>query len=145
MRGNARKILQARQIVEIGALDVVVANATRKDIRGIEQALFKLKAARGNFHQIIHCDLDFHSCIIHATKHEILVEMNQILRKYLREATMEISQIPGVLEQLRLHEGLVEAIMARNLAAARKLMSSLLRAVERLVNTHLALEFDSPE
>lgn len=146
MRGNALKILQARQIVEIGALDAVVVNATLGDIREIEQALTGLKAAGGNFHQIIHCDLEFHSAIIRATKNEILVEMYRILRKYLQETTMEISQIPGVLDRSKhLHEALVEAIKRRDLAKARKVMKSLLQTLERLVSTHFALTSSNSE
>ncbi len=141
IRENALKILQARHVVEIGALDAVIANATPEDIRQIEAALADLKAAHGDFQQVILCDLEFHSAIIRTTKNEILVEMYRILRGYLQQTTMEISQIPGVLEQSQhLHEALVEAIKMQDLTRARKVVRSLLGTVERLVSTHLALK-----
>lgn len=141
MRGNASKILQARQIVEIGALDAVVANATPENVREIERTLGKAKASVDDFLQFIECDLEFHTAIMRATENEILVEMYRILRKYLRETTVEISQIPGVIDRsIELHEQLARAIKERNVAAARRVTRAHLRDIERLVNIHFALQ-----
>jgi len=141
MRGNAVKILRARQIVEIGALDEVAANATPEDLREIEKALEEAKAAIGNFQQFIHRDLEFHTAIMRATKNEILVEMYRILRKYLQETTVEISQIPGVIDRsVHLHEQLAKAIKARDVAKARRVTRSHLQDLERLVRIHFALQ-----
>jgi DNA-binding FadR family transcriptional regulator len=127
----AGHLMQLRRIVEPAACEIAAASASDAAIAAIERAYRRMQAATDDPVAYADPDLQFHRAILLATDNPFLVSFGATIEAALR-ASFELStQQPGApRNSLPMHRDVLEAIWAREPAAARSAMETLLGKTE---------------
>ncbi|MBI3942525.1 MAG: FadR family transcriptional regulator [Chloroflexi bacterium] len=130
---NPADLHQARCAIEIGMMPIVANNATQADLAILQHMvdLFKEKLEHGQSPTAE--DLAFHQTLLKATHNETLQNFKYIITESIR---LRVYDAPGMLHRqmqeeshiVLAHQAVVDALKARDAAAATMAMYAHLRA-----------------
>ncbi len=108
---NARKLYEARGVIEIALTEFAAERATQEDIERIWDAMRRMEANVDDNDAFVEADLDFHLAVAKAGKNELLEQFYHLLRKLIVEVIHEMLNLPKVKEDsIPYQRAIVEAI-----------------------------------
>jgi len=120
--GAVKELLEAREIVELGAMSSIVTNASADDIRRIEGALQEMQRSLKTRHDKDYAkwDLEFHRLLIKASGNRFLIGIFETLRSVTeRFMTEGFRIVPSLREKaLREHQRILESLKKRDSRSA---------------------------
>jgi GntR family transcriptional repressor for pyruvate dehydrogenase complex len=121
---TAQDLREARAALEIGAVGLIVQRITDEELTTLEEILkvYEIKHAEGK--SPIKDDIDFHLCLLKATKNPVIIEMAplvvDVFRRTLAEDASAIRRNP---ERIMVeHQRIVQALRDRDITAVRLAM-----------------------
>jgi DNA-binding FadR family transcriptional regulator len=117
-----RDLGEVRLAIEPTASGFAALRATPAELAAIEQCLERREAAaaKGAFHAIAECDLEFHRAVAGASHNPLLVELSESIRQPFRAALDYAARRPAaVLYDNDAHRKLAAALRSRDPLAAR--------------------------
>lgn len=132
---NARKMYEARGVIEIALTEFAAERATPEDIERIRDAMRRMEASVDDETAFVQADLDFHLAVAKAGKNELLEQFYHLLRKLIVEVIREMLKLPHVKEDsIPYQRAIVEAIEAGDPAQAREAAIDHMAYVDRLLD-----------
>jgi len=132
---NARKVYEARGVIEIALTEMAAERATREDIDRIWRALERMKARVGDTEAFVDADLDFHLAVARASKNELLEQFYHLSRKLLVEVIQEMVSLPSVKEDsIPYQRAIVESIESKDPELARRAAEEHMDYVDDLLD-----------
>jgi len=117
---DARRIYEARAVIEVGLTELAAERATEEDIRKIWDALKTMEATVDDDGAFVQADLDFHLAVARAGRNDLLEQFYHLSHQLLSEAIKALVSIPGVKQEaIRLQTAIAEAIERHDPEAAR--------------------------
>ncbi len=122
------KIFEARNVLEMGVVELVIQSTTAEDIEHLQGALDRMraKAKDGDYEGYLEANLDFHLAIAQASKNPIIEStmtslwkttsqrlLNEMLKGYWHEK---------IESSIQIHEQLFSAIRDKNRNTAHKVI-----------------------
>lgn len=129
-----RKLFEVRRVLEPGLAGLAARRATAEQIEKLRAVLGEQEAQVQRGETGVREDTAFHFLIAEATGNEVLLRivdsLMDLLRK-TREASLQRGDRPA--RSLTQHRAILDAIEARNQAAAERRMREHIRNIERLI------------
>lgn len=134
-----KQLFQFREMLEIGILNIVIAEATPEDIEQMEKAVrvFEKDLEKGitDPKRLCEDDLSFHYAFAAATHNPLIIKVAQTFWKMFAPSIERASksftkQISGIERGPGQHRSIAEAIKEKNLEKARKALHESLEAWE---------------
>ena len=125
------ELLKLRRVIEIGAIDLAVANATEKQIDELSELADQYELAvrneEGNDREA-EVELSFHALILQMTGSTLIAGIQQVLGQFFEIASRDISQSNSARKPvIWQHHELVAAIRDRDVESARIMIRAHLR------------------
>lgn len=127
-----RSLVEARKLIEVEIAGLAAQRATPEQIDFIESFLKRMQETMdpAQNDDYLRADVDFHFAIATAAGNPILGQFLTLLRNLMREWILSsLGQPQAAQEAVTHHRKILEAIRARNAAAARKAMETHLDAM----------------
>jgi len=135
---NARKVYEARRVVEIALTEMAAKRATPEDIERIWHAMRRMEANVHHTDAFVRADLDFHLGVARASKNELLEQFYHLARKLLVEVIHELVSLPRVQQDsIPFQRAILEAIEKRDPELARQAAEEHMAYVEHLLDKWL--------
>ena len=135
---NARKVYEARRVVEIALTEMAAKRATPEDIERIWHAMHRMEANVHHTDAFVRADLDFHLGVARASKNELLEQFYHLARKLLVEVIHELVSLPRVQQDsIPFQRAILEAIEKRDPELARQAAEEHMAYVEHLLDKWL--------
>ena len=135
---NARKVYEARRVVEIALTEMAAKRATPEDIERIWHAMHRMEANIHHTDAFVRADLDFHLGVARASKNELLEQFYHLARKLLVEVIHELVSLPRVQQDsIPFQRAILEAIEKRDPELARQAAEEHMAYVEHLLDKWL--------
>lgn len=112
--------IQARLVIELGALDLVMENLDDTSMRRLEQSAAAIEAA-GSLEETVELDLQFHKDVLSVARNPILMEFGSFLGQFFAEAKRRAGS-EAKQRAMKGHGELLDALRARDLDRARDSM-----------------------
>ncbi len=112
--------LEARLVIEVGALDFVVERLSEDDIRGLEQLNARVSKAE-NVEERAQADLEFHKSLLAIAGNPVLNEFGAFLARFFTE-TQALTDRHNTQVTASAHWALIEALRNRDVDAAKQIM-----------------------
>ncbi len=128
------ELLEARQFIEIGAARLAAKNATKKQIKEMENLINEMAKAgeEANTQKLSEQDIDFHFLIAQATGNRVLIHLlaniRGLMEKFMHEAFLVLHDQK---RYLKAHNDIFEAIKQKNPKKASDLMKKHIRDVQK--------------
>lgn len=128
-RGTPQELLELREMMELGVLEIVLNKATQKDIEKMERAIEKMEMTYKNGvtdRKILgKLDLEFHYAFAEATHNPLIIELfNSVMEMFLPtiEETLryDIQFKPKIVEGVKVYRKILQAIKERDVEKAKK-------------------------
>jgi DNA-binding FadR family transcriptional regulator len=134
-----RDLQDLRRVVEPAAVRMAAERATPADIAEIEVAFAGMKHVVENGGDYVSHDLRFHQGLLRASHNRMIVQMSKALSALLR-TSFEISTTrkDGPKNSLPLHRAVIDAVIARNPAAAEQAILVLIDGAREDIEEVLA-------
>lgn len=129
-RADKNDLDEVRQLLEMKIAEKAAANRSAKDIKAIRLHLDSRKKAAEQelLEQCIEADILFHNAIAAASKNDILADLYKMASDHLKTWFMlAYKDTRQFRESQKLHEQLLEHIIARNATAAWETASKIIR------------------
>lgn len=118
---HARKVYEARGVIEIALTEMAARRATPEDIEPISEAMRHMEAHIDDTDAFVAADLKFHLAVAKAGKNELLAEFYHVLRKLIVDVIQEMVTLPGVKDgSIPYQRAILEAIQRGNPEEARE-------------------------
>ena len=131
---NARKVHEARRLIEAGMTALAARRATERDMAQMEAALLKMAQSLDDDEAYIQADLAFHSAVAQAAKNDVAGEFYHILIETLSDAIRQVVQVPGVKQRgWETQHEILEAIRSHDVETARQLANDNLVEWDRIL------------
>ncbi len=129
--GTPENLLELREMLEIGILEILMKNATQRDIEKMEKAikLMEKDDERGERNRKIieNHDLSFHHAFVGATHNHLIVKIAKTIWKMFAPSIGKSSQY--TLEKtVGVHRDIIQGIKERNLEKTKAAIYSSLEA-----------------
>jgi GntR family transcriptional repressor for pyruvate dehydrogenase complex len=142
----ARKLTEARRMVEIGAAELAAERRAIADLRALERALGAMYATLDDVDAFSDADVAFHDALIAAAGNSFVAALFEPVAALLRQVRRETSRTREIREQaIGWHTRILEAVRAASREDARAAMeghmdatSVTLEAVIREGGLHLS-------
>jgi GntR family transcriptional repressor for pyruvate dehydrogenase complex len=132
---NARKLYEARGVIEIALTEMAAKRATAEDTRDIWDAMERMEASLGDTDAFVEADLDFHLAIARASRNELLEQFYHLSRKLIVEVIHEMVDLPDVKkESIKYQRAIIEAVEQRDPVRARQAAVDHMAYVSDLLN-----------
>ncbi len=129
------QVLEYRRVMDTGAVVLAVERAGKEDLEEMERIYALMVKSASDDHLFAQADLDFHLAVSKATKNPIFIKVNAIIRDILSVSMEGIVRALGRQDGLFYHRRILDAIIARDAAAAERIMREhVVRTIERLKN-----------
>lgn len=133
---NARKVYEARGVIEVALTEMAATRATPEDIERIWEAMDRMEACLGDTARFVDADLAFHLAVAKAGKNELLEQFYHLLRKLLVEVIQEMVSLPRVKQgSIPYQRAIAEAIEKRDPTLARRAAEEHMAYVDELLDT----------
>lgn len=130
--GQWSELLDVRRVLEVEVAERAARHASTSDIEAMQAAIDVLKNQPNEPEGYIDADIAFHRALAQATQNPLwpalLNSLNDLLRRY-REAGFVGRD--GVLFAARQHQKILDAVKAKDAAAAREAMQTHLKKSEQ--------------
>ena len=134
-----RDLQELRRVVEPAGVRLAAERATLADIAEIEAAYAGMKSAIENGGDYVSNDLRFHQGLLRACHNRMVVQMSKALGALLRTSfEISTSRTDGPSHSLPLHRSVLDAVMARNPAAAERACLVLIDGAQEDIEQVLA-------
>jgi GntR family transcriptional regulator, transcriptional repressor for pyruvate dehydrogenase complex len=125
-REELTRLAQLRYVLELGAVDLAVPNASPEQIHKLEalaEKFERIAAKHGHNEEADQIDLAYHSLILEMTGNPLIVGMHRVLADYFLAST-QVEPRPGEdsVKAIRDHHMLVEAMGRRDVELVRTLL-----------------------
>ena len=131
---DARKLYDARSVIEVGLTEFAAQRATRDDLDRIWGALSAMESVLGDDDAFVEADLAFHLSVARAGHNELLEQFYHLARKLLSDVIAEIIKLPNVKEDaIRIQRQIAEAIEAHDPVRAREAALDHMATIEELI------------
>ncbi len=133
-RATSLELIEARTIIETANAELAAKRATEKDIKKLCQIKEAMKTKVNSGDSVTDLDADFHLAIAEATHNKIQTHLMFSLYDLLREKVAICyydDEADHIMEQ---HAKVIEFIINKKPAAARKAMEDHLMYIKSLVN-----------
>ncbi|MBO8168619.1 MAG: FadR family transcriptional regulator [Thermoanaerobacteraceae bacterium] len=138
-RDRVQEVLEVRKALEVEAIGLATERAEDEDFEKIKDALDEMEEALKTGKNGAKADLHFHYTIAEASKNTMLIRLMNTIYDTMTQAMhvyqeLWLSHPKETPERLfREHQKMVDAMMARDWAKARKLMFDHLERVQELI------------
>lgn len=127
-----QELCELRLAVETTAARLAAVKASPDEVRGMVDALARMRAAVGDLHQIVLWDSHFHQAILRASHNRLLDQAMALDFDFLTQARYRMHALPGEVERaLAAHAEILAAIERREPEAAARAMREHLRGAEQ--------------
>ncbi|HEY8356046.1 MAG TPA: FadR/GntR family transcriptional regulator [Ramlibacter sp.] len=141
-----RDLQELRRVVEPAAVRLAAERATPQDIVGIEAAYAGMKRAVEEGGDYVTHDLRFHQGLLRASHNRMVAQMSKALAALLRTSfEISTSRQDGPKLSLPLHRAVVDAVIARDAAAAERAILVLIDGAREDIETVLASRRSLPQ
>lgn len=129
---SAPAVTEARMIVELGAIPLVIQRATKEDIARLRELCARQRKEHADATYTAASSAEFHLMLLDCARNPALSLLGYALREPL-QSSLEETQRPGTsrVKGAREHEQLVDAIEAKDAELARYIMDRHLRRTMR--------------
>ena len=119
-RQDLRYFIEARLIIEVGVLDLVIARVEEADIARLEEIM----AGHDNQtdDQGVERDLLFHRTLLDIARNPVITEMGAFLVRFFMEAHFFVGDPVRTSRTVSSHDALIEALRARDVKRAKSLL-----------------------
>jgi len=133
---SVNEIYEARRVIEVGMVPVVVKNISDEELIQCRAVLNKMKAVdEGDFGLFLTYDQQFHRIIAASTKNSILSEVLKLTHRIMEEERKITNDSAKQLKKaLKLHEVILEALEERDVQAAVKAVEKHMDWTRTLLN-----------
>jgi len=126
-------VLEYRRIVEKGIVSLVVERAGAAEVAELEDALRAMEKNRSDARAFAQADLSFHLALAKATANPVIAKANAVITDVLKGSMYGVVDSLGTRDGLYYHRRILDAIKARDGAAAESLMEEHVeRTIRRL-------------
>ncbi|MBN1838251.1 MAG: FadR family transcriptional regulator [Spirochaetales bacterium] len=127
-------MIEAREIIEIAIVDLVVRNITEQQLEEMEEVVQRMETATPpDLEQHLSCDVRFHELLNKATGNTVLYELVSLVYNIVKEVRKEyFSSLDDFTLSCRYHRNILEALKRRDLMRARKAMQEHMDWVRRV-------------
>ena len=127
--GEFQQLKEARAVLEIGILGLVVNRITKEELQELEQLVQAMEEATVRGETIVKGDLAFHSMLLSVTKNQVLQQFQPLLAQVIR---VTVAQHPSLVHRsvedtpmdTAAHREILEAIRQRDVDGARRAMKA---------------------
>jgi len=134
-----RDLQELRRVVEPAAVRLAAERATPQDIQGIEAAYAGMKKAVEEGGDYVTFDLRFHQGLLRASHNRMVAQMSKALAALLRTSfEISTSRKDGPKLSLPLHRAVIDAVIARDPAAAEQAVLVLIDGARDDIETVLS-------
>jgi len=137
-----RELLDAREVVELGAMNLIVANAAESDMAAIGGCIQEMERALAEkrHSDYVKKDLEFHFLIVRAAHNRFLVQIFENLRESMEQFMAQgFKIVPGMREQsLEQHRRIYEAVRQKRRREAWEEMKSHINHRRKIFEPMLA-------
>lgn len=132
-------LYEVRVELEPLAAELAARRATKEQLEAIQACLARYNKPGHTKHEQVELDIELHSLIAVASQNELLISLIKSLTVLSRRSRELTIAVPGVAARARQRHGeIVNAIAAKDAAAARKAMAAHLTIVHQLAEEHRA-------
>lgn len=143
---SLRELFEVRKILEVEYAGLAAIRRSDEDREAMGEAIDEMVAGLSAQDRYIAADLRFHLTVAGATGNRIALHMMQAIRAPLQHALASIYHIPGSPQRsIEQHRRILEAVAARDAAAARHRMREHLLKVEHDIEKVLAGSSAGPD
>lgn len=129
-----RDLLEVRRMLECHGAALAAVRATDDDINALSAAIDLMRSRSSTVAEYVEGDLAFHLRLAEASKNGVLVALVHAIRGLLLDTIAATYAIDGRTERrLHDHTGVLEAISARDSAAAEAAMRAHLQSTEDML------------
>lgn len=133
---DARKLYDARSVIEVGLTEFAAQHATPRDVEEIQAALERMKTSLDDEEAFVEADLAFHLAVAKAGHNELLEQFYHLSRKLMADVITELVKLPNVKQDaIRIQEEIAAAIEQHDRPAARRAALRHMEAIEQLIDT----------
>jgi DNA-binding FadR family transcriptional regulator len=122
---NAEELLELREMLELGVLDLVLTRATEKDFSTLEEKINILEeyAYKEPYpkEEAIKADMAFHTSIIEITQNQAIIQLGTLIMRMFQSAMGEhIATKKGILQAIQAHRAILQAMRNRDIDRAKQ-------------------------
>jgi GntR family transcriptional repressor for pyruvate dehydrogenase complex len=131
---SLKDMIDARQLIEIAIVDLVVQNITDEQLQQMEQVVHAMEeTSPPDLDKILSCDVHFHELLNKATGNTVLYELVSLVYNIVREVRKEyFSSLEDYTVSSRYHRNILEALKKRDAKRAKKAMQDHMDWVRRV-------------
>lgn len=134
------ELVQAREVLEIAAIEIAVRNITDKEIQTLADSLEEMRRAvkQAWVDNYIEKDFNFHYQIVQSTHNRFMIHFYLAVGRQMQEFLKEsFTVLPGMFETSLLgHQEIFDALRLRNVSRAGKAMKKHLRYVSQFMDRY---------
>jgi DNA-binding FadR family transcriptional regulator len=132
---KARKLYEARGVVEIALTEMAARRRTSEDVERIWDAMHRMEASVTDTDAFVEADLAFHLSVARAGRNELLEQFYHLSRKLIVDVIHEMVNLPGVKEgSIPYQRAIIEAIERGDSARAREAAVDHMAYVDNLLD-----------
>ncbi len=134
-RPGVFEILQFRRILEVGAIELAIINASPDDIEKMEIALKKMRKAKDDPQEHALEDFEFHKQIIVLSKNTILINLYAAMKNIIIESMLNMLTTQGKKNASKYHGTLLEDFKNHDIESGKKhIYEHLSIAIDRILH-----------
>ena len=136
-RMTLSELAEARTVVETATVELAAQRARAKDLIPVEESVRLGRAAVRDRGSVVEARFDFHVALAKAAGNEVLYATVRAYHELLVGAFAHVHDPKSARVAQRLHEEILEAVKARDAAAAREVMLEHLEEFEKRLHRWL--------
>jgi DNA-binding FadR family transcriptional regulator len=139
----ARRLVEARRVIEVGAAELAAARRNDGHLDALEATLHRMRAAAvtGDVDSFVTADIAFHGAVLEASGNVFLAALLDPLAQLLVEGRHQTSAYPDIrAHAIEHHEAILAAIRSRSPERAREAMRDHMDQTERDLRTYVLAE-----
>ena len=122
---DLNKLIEARELFEVAALDLVITNIIPSDISHLESVINNIEQAN-TIEENMQADLEFHTALIEISGNQVVSELCAFLRQFFILAT-NYARASMIKNDVASHRALLDALSNGNINLAKGLMADHIR------------------
>ncbi|WIY82708.1 FadR/GntR family transcriptional regulator [Propionimicrobium sp. PCR01-08-3] len=138
--GVSRQLIEVRRMIEIGAAELCAARCPDSVLETLECCVQKMRAAAedSDVDTFVDADIDFHDTILQGTGNPFVAAIFDPMRPTLEFSRTQTSSVADIREHaIAEHQGVLDAIVARDPEAAGRAMTSHMDQTQRDLETYV--------